>query len=129
AIERLAAEVRLEADGDAIKADGRLTAGIVQSCAVSGEDLPVVIDEPLTLRFVPERAIADEEIELAEDDLDEIPFAGHVFDLGEAVAQSLARAIDPYAVGPEAEKARKQAGLLDESAAGPFAALAALKKD
>jgi uncharacterized metal-binding protein YceD (DUF177 family) len=129
AIARLEAELRLEADGAAIDAVGRLSADIVQSCAVSGEDLPVTIDEPLTLRFVPERAIADEEIELAEDELDEIPFAGHLFDLGEAVAQSLALAVDPYAVGPEAERARKEAGLLDESAGGPFAALAALKRD
>jgi uncharacterized metal-binding protein YceD (DUF177 family) len=126
---RLEAEIRLDADGEAIDVRGHLAADIVQSCAVSGEDLPVAIDEPLTLRFVPERPITVEEIELAEDELDEIPFAGHVFDLGEAVAQSLALAIDPYAVGPEAERARKEAGLLDESASGPFAALAALKKD
>ena len=64
-----------------------------------------------------------------EGDLDEIPFEGHVFDLGEAVAQSLALAIDPYAVGPNAEQARKDAGIGDEAASGPFAALAALKKD
>jgi uncharacterized metal-binding protein YceD (DUF177 family) len=128
-IGRLEAEVRLDADGEAIDASGRLSADVVQSCAVSGEDLPVAIDEPLALRFVPERAIADEEIELAEDELDDISFAGHLFDLGEAVAQSLALAIDPYAVGPEAERARKESGLLDESAGGPFAALAALKKD
>ena len=51
-----------------------------------------------------------------------------MFDLGEAVAQDLALAIDPYAVGPGAERARKEAGLLDEAAAGPFAALEALKK-
>ncbi len=51
-----------------------------------------------------------------------------MFDLGEAVAQSLALAIDPYAVGPSAEQARKDAGLGDEAASGPFAALAGLKK-
>jgi hypothetical protein len=44
------------------------------------------------------------------------------------VAQSLALAIDPYAVGPNAEQARKDGGLLDPGAAGPFAALAALKR-
>jgi len=127
-IDRLEAELQLDVDGEAVNATGRLRAAIVQSCAISGEDLPVAIDEPLTLRFVPEKPVAVEEIELGEGELDEIPYAGHAFDLGEAVAQSLALAIDPYAVGPNAERVRKQAGLLDEAAAGPFAALAALKK-
>ena len=128
AIHRLEAEVELAADGDAVDARGRLLADIVQSCAVSGEDLPVTIDEPLAMRFVPEQAVEEEEVELEESELDEIPFAGDVFDLGEAVAQSLSLAIDPYACGPNAEQARKEAGLSDEASSGPFAALAALKK-
>ena len=127
-IERLEAEVRLDVDGEAVNAAGRLRAAIVQGCAISGEDLPVTIDEPLALRFVPETPATDDEVELDESALDDIPFTGHAFDLGEAVAQSLALAIDPYAVGPEAEQVRQKAGLLDEAAAGPFAALAALKK-
>jgi uncharacterized metal-binding protein YceD (DUF177 family) len=127
-IDRLEAQVALEIDGQAVNAKGRLRAAVVQSCAVSGDDLPVTIDEPIVLRFVPETEVTDTEIELEESDLDEIPYSGTAFDLGEAVAQSLALAIDPYAVGPNAEQARKQAGLLDEGGAGPFAALAALKK-
>jgi uncharacterized metal-binding protein YceD (DUF177 family) len=127
-IDRLEAEARLDVDGEAVTATGRLRAAIVQSCAISGEDLPVTIDEPLALRFVPAKPIAEEEVELGEGELDEIPYEGHSFDLGEAVAQSLALAIDPYAVGPNAERVRKEAGLLDEAASGPFAALAALKK-
>lgn len=128
-IDRLEADVRLDADGEVVNAKGRLRAAIVQSCAISGDDLPVAIDEPLTLRFVPAKPVAEAEIELDERELDEIPFEGHSFDLGEAVAQSLALAIDPYAVGPNAERVRKEAGLLDEAASGPFAALAALKKE
>ena len=126
-IQQLQARVRLERAGEAVAARGRLSASIVQSCAVSGEDLPVRIDEPLELRFVPARELEGEEIELDADDLDEIPYEGDTFDLGEAVAQSLALAIDPYAVGPEAEQVRKEV-LGDEAASGPFAALAALKK-
>ena len=127
-IDRLEADVALDVDGETINAKGRLRAAIVQSCAVSGEDLAVKIDEPLVLRFVPEPDVMEGEIELKESELDEIPYAGTSFDLGEAVAQSLALAIDPYAVGPNAERVRKEKGLLDEAAAGPFAALAALKK-
>ncbi len=130
-IARLEARIELESDGEAVNAHGTLEADIVQSCAVSGEDLPAQIREDIALRFVPESeeepAEPDEEIELEEDELDEIPYSGRHFDLGEAVAQSLALAIDPYATGPEAEKARQEAGLLDEESAGPFAALAALK--
>lgn len=128
AVHQLQATVRLERAGEAVAAHGRLSASIVQSCAVSGEDLPVRIEEPLALRFVPAKPVEVEEIELDTDELDEIPFEGDAFDLGEAVAQSLALAIDSYATGPEAERVRKEAGLLDEAASGPFAALAALKK-
>ena len=127
AVKQLQATVAFERVGEALAARGRLSAAIVQSCAVSGEDLPVRIDEPLALRFVPAAQPEDEEIELDAGDLDEIPFEGHMIDLGEAVAQSLALAIDPYATGPLAERARKEAGLGDEAASGPFAALAALK--
>ena len=133
AIGRLEAQVELERDGEAVDATGELEAEIVQSCAVTGEDLPVDIAESMTLRFVPEarRAVAEgEEIELEEDELDEITFGGNVFDLGEAVAQSLALAIDPYATGPEADRVREEVGLDDEKPQGPLAeALSALKKD
>ena len=129
AIPRLEAEVSLAADGEAVGAEGTLWADIVQSCAVTGDDLPVTIEEPLTLRFVPEGPATEEELELQEEQLDEIPYSGTAFDLGEAVAQSLALAIDPFATGPEADRVRKEKGLLDEAASGPFAALAALKKD
>ena len=89
----------------------------------------VAVREDVALLFVPERNIAaDEEVELGADDLDEIPYAGSIIDLGEAVAQSLALAIDPFATGPEADEARRRAGMLDAQASGPFAALAGLKK-
>jgi len=127
-IDRLEADVALDVDGEAVNAKGRLRAAVVQSCAISGDDLAATIDEPITLRFVPDKEVTESEIELEERELDEIPFTGTAFDLGEAVAQSLALAIDPYAVGPGAERVRQDAGLLDPAAAGPFAALAALKK-
>lgn len=130
AIEAARAQVKLTADGPVVRADGRLTAAIIQACAISGEDFPVRIDEPLHLRFVPETQITaepDEEIELSADDCDEIPYTGLTFDLGEAVAQSLALAIDPFAEGPLADKARAEHNLAGDDASGPFAALAALR--
>ncbi len=127
-IDRLEAEVTLERDGQALNAKGKLSADIVQSCAVSAEDLPVAVRETLAFRFVPdtEPQAPEEDMELEADELDEIPFGGTSVDLGEAIAQSLALAIDPFATGPEADAARR---LLDEGKVSPFAALAALKKN
>ncbi len=126
---RLEARVVLSHEGIAVLARGRLNADIVQSCAISGEDLPVTIDEPVLLRFTAEQpAGGQEEIEITADDCDEIAYSGTRFDLGEALAQSLALAIDPFATGPEADAARQREGLLGEGEAGPFAALAKLRK-
>ena len=130
-ISSLTADVTLVPEGAIVRAHGRLKAQIMQACAVSGEDFPVGIDEPVSLRFVPMNTTytPDEEIELDADDCDEMEYEGTSFDLGEAIAQSLALAIDPFAEGPNAEAARKAAGLSEEGASGPFAALAALRKD
>jgi uncharacterized metal-binding protein YceD (DUF177 family) len=134
AINRLAAQVALAEDGAAITADGTLTAELVQACAVSGEDFSVVVQTPIALRFVAATGVPvqpDAEIELADEQLDEIEFDGDMFDLGEAVAQTLALAIDPYAEGPNADAVRKHAGIVsDDAPRGALAdALAALKKD
>lgn len=134
AVSSLRAEVALDQRPRAIRARGRLRAAILQPCAISGEDFPVTIDEPVDLRFVEENQRAptlDEEIELEADDCDEIAFSGEMFDLGEAVAQTLGLAIDPYAEGPEADAARKAAGIVAEGEQlGPLAdLLAGLKKD
>ncbi|MEL7728066.1 DUF177 domain-containing protein [Citromicrobium bathyomarinum] len=138
AISRLVAGVTLDRQGERVAVQGTLTADILQPCAVSGEEFPVHIEEQIALRFVPEGSIhpslqeGDEiEIELDEGDLDEIEYAGDTFDLGEAIAQTLALGIDPYAEGPNADAVREQAGIkTDDAPSGPLAeALAGLKKD
>lgn len=129
AVKALSATVQLDAKGTTISAKGHLRAQIVQSCAISGDDLPARIDEAFDLRFVPAPATQAEELELEAGDLDEIEYEGMQFDLGEALAQTMALGIDPYAEGPRAEAVRRAAGLLDEQASGPFAALKGLLKD
>ena len=137
-IDSLNAEITLEQKAGAIRASGVLNAAVQQVCAVSNENFPVTISESFELRFVPEAARPaprdeDEaiEIELEREDLDEIEYSGDTFDLGEAVAQTLGLAIDPYAEGPNADAARAAAGIGgDDEPRGPLAeALAALKKD
>ena len=129
AVKSLHAAIRLDGVGARISAKGRLTAEVVQSCAVSGDDLPARIDEPVDLRFVPAAATPAEEVELTAEELDEIEYSGGQFDLGEALAQTMALGIDPFATGPRANAARRSAGMLDEAASGPFAALKGLLKD
>ena len=129
AVRSLTATVTLKADGAIVSASGQLKADVVQSCAISGDDLPARIAEPVNLRFVPAQSHGSEEVELEAGDLDEIEYTGLQFDLGEALAQTMALGIDPYAEGPGANAARRKAGLLDESASGAFAALKSLLKD
>ncbi len=129
AINTMRSELRLTVDGAKVEAKGHLSAKIVQMCAISGEDFPVTISEPVALRFVPPAKDyqPDEEIEISADDCDEIEYEGTAFDLGEAVAQTLALAIDPFAEGPNADKARAEHKLGGDVATGAFAALSALK--
>lgn len=134
AIDRLEATVSLVAEGERVKVTGELASDVVQSCAVTGDDLPVTIREPLAFTFVPAAvpSAAGEEVELAAEELDEIPYAGPLVDVGEAVAESLALAIDPYAEGPGADEYRRKYNLADEGPKGALAeGLAALlgKKD
>ena len=128
AVNGLTASVTLSRDGEKVSASGTLKADIVQSCAISGDDLPARIDEHLAFHFVPATNDhePDEEVELEEADLDEIPYEGDRFDLGEAVAQSLALAIDPFAAGPAADRVRKEVGLDAPAKENPFAKLKGL---
>lgn len=123
-IGRLEATVLLTEERGAVRAKGQLEAEIVQTCAITGDDLPATIREQVDLRFVPAANhghAPGAEVELTADQLDEIEYEGAQFDLGEAIAESLALAIDPYAAGPDAEKVRQAYGLADEGPKGPLA--------
>ena len=122
-VKHLSARITLTRDGPTVRAAGRINADIVQSCAISAEDLPVRIHEPVALHFVPANSTPATDVELDAEQLDQIEMDGHQFDLGEALAQGLALAIDPYAEGPSAEAARREAGLLEPGDEGPFAML------
>lgn len=129
-IDSLEAEALLSRAGErAVEASGTLKARFVQACAVSAEDLPVSVEEPLFFRFVPEATghEPDEELEIDAEDCDEIEYSGTHFDLGEAVAQTLALSIDPFLTGPEADEARRAAGIGTPEDQGPFAALKGMK--
>jgi uncharacterized metal-binding protein YceD (DUF177 family) len=126
----LKAHVTLDRDGSRIRANGRIRASLEQSCIATGDPVAEHIDEPFELIFVPEpaQAAADQEIELGEADCDMVFYEGGAIDLGTAIADTLALAMNPYPRSAGADAALKEAGVLSESEAGPFAALAKLKK-
>jgi uncharacterized metal-binding protein YceD (DUF177 family) len=128
-LDRFEAHVTLRREGRTVDCAGRIKAQLQQSCIASGEPVPAAIDEAFAIRFVPPPVVdgAEPEIELGAADLDTVIHDGQAIDLGEAVADSLALALDPYPRGPKADEALKAAGVLSEAEAGPFAALAKLK--
>jgi uncharacterized metal-binding protein YceD (DUF177 family) len=76
----------------------------------------------------PEHASPDEEIELGAQDCDVVFYDGSAIDLGGAVADTLALSLDPYPRSASADAALKEAGVMTEEQASPFAALAQLKR-
>ena len=106
--------VRLTAD--CILAEGHLRARVVQTCVVSLDDFASDIDEPFRIRFVPAGQESDDPDPESDD---EIGYAGGALDLGEAAAEQLALALDPYPRAPGAVLPETETEVQDH----PFAAL------
>lgn len=121
AVESLRARLRLmpEEDG-AIMVHGRLEAAVVQDCVVTLEPVAQRVAEDIVFRLLPSGREPTE----GPDEPDEIETQQGVADLGEAVAEQLALALDPY---PRAPDAVLPPEATDDSA-GAFAALAALRR-
>jgi uncharacterized metal-binding protein YceD (DUF177 family) len=127
-LDQLEAGLTLRCEGERVRAEGRLQASVAQACVATGEPVAATVDEKVALLFMPEPSgTPDEEVELSSEDLDVIFHDGREIDLAAAVADELSLALDPYPRSAGAEDALKEAGVLSEEQAGPFAALAALK--
>ena len=139
-LDRFEATVTLKREpGDAVRFDGEIEAELVQACVVTTEPVPAKITDRFTLiyRSDIDEATADQmALDNPEDEIIE-PLIGDSIDIGEAVAQQLSVAMDPYprAVGAQSSTAAVKAtgGEDDEAGApmarrNPFDALAALKK-
>jgi uncharacterized metal-binding protein YceD (DUF177 family) len=127
-LDALSAAVSVRFADDSVVVSGTLTASLTQSCVTSGASIPAKLSEDFAVRFIPDPAHApNAEIELEADDCDIIFHDGNIVDAGEAVAQTLGLAINPFPRQKNAAAALKKAGLLDGEATGPFAALAALR--
>lgn len=128
-LSRLEAHAALGKDGETIRAQGRVKASLEQACVATGQPVAAMIDEPFDLKFVaaPKGGDADDEFELADDELDTIFHDGAAIDLGGAIADTLSLALDPYPRSANADTALRNAGVMTEEEASPFAVLAALK--
>ena len=129
-LDRLEAHVTLAKTGEIVRAQGRMVAALDQSCVVTGDPIASHVDEPVEILFVPEPSLAapDEEVELRRGDLDVVFHDGAAIDLGGAIADTLALSLDPYPRSAAAEAALKEAGVMTEEQASPFAVLAKLRK-
>lgn len=101
AVGRLVCRFKLSQEGKTrVRAEGHLRAVVVQTCVVSLENFQSVVEEDFRLRFVPAAEIR-EDPDL--DDDDEVPIENGLLDLGEAAAEQLGLALDPYPRMPGAE--------------------------
>ena len=118
AIDRLTCRFTLHPlPGGGLTAQGQLAAQVRQECVVSTEPFAAAVTEDFSLRFVPPQALsADIEV----DGPDDIPITGANVDLGEAAAEQLALALDPYPRHPDLPEPPEAAA---DEPGSPFAAL------
>lgn len=133
-LDALTAELSVHRSAGAIRVSGRFQARGTQPCIISAEPVAFALDDAVEVNFRDGATIADDEIELTDAELDELPLDGDSLDLGELVAQSLALALDPWPRAPEAQRAAAARHLIseaeaealvaaDKAAANPFSVL------
>lgn len=120
-LDRLTADLTIVRDAGGIRVTGSFAAAGEQACVVSAEPVAFVLAEPVDLRFSDDVPAGDE-IELGDSDLDVVPLDGDHIDLGEAIAQSLGLALDPYPRAPAEIRAAAERLLTSEAEAEAIAA-------
>jgi len=100
-IDALSATLRLQPEpgGGSVRARGRLSARVEQSCVITLEPVTQSVAAPIDLRILEDGAVPGDD---DPDSPDEIESEGGQVDLGEAMAEQLSLALDPY---PRAEGA------------------------
>jgi uncharacterized metal-binding protein YceD (DUF177 family) len=119
--------VTARAGGRLIEVEGELHARVTQQCVVTLEPVENDIEERFLLRYTTDPGFAQSDeivVDVEEEDTPE-PVEGEALDLGEALVQQLALALDPYPRKPGAELEWREGG---EEETNPFAVLKQLKK-
>ncbi len=128
ALGRLAAVVRLEQiPGGLFRLTAELDADVTQACVVSLAPVQSRVEEGFTVLYGGGEEAHEVNLDGAAETIE--PIENGVIDIGEAVAQQLSLALDPFPHAPGAEAAITAS--VPAAAAkplSPFQALAALKK-
>jgi uncharacterized metal-binding protein YceD (DUF177 family) len=126
ALDRLEARVGLQRlAGGLVRLGAELYADVVQECVVTLEPVASRIEDSFTLLYGASAEAAGEITLNGEAELVE-PLAGSSIDIGEAVAQQLSLALDPFPRAPGVEAPAPPAA--DGKPESPFAALAQWKR-
>lgn len=127
AVNRFAADLLLKREGGGgVSIEGRILAEVVQDCVVTLEPVIQQIDEAVFLRVLGPGEVASDDPEAPDD----IEAPGGVADLGEAMSEQLALALDPYPRAPGAtlpDDLTAEPEPPPEASVSPFANLAALR--
>jgi hypothetical protein len=129
-VARLTATFDLQRRGRKVRVEGSVHAEVTQTCVVSLEPFPVVLDEPVSVRFAPpktERLGAKGEGETLALDLEDAPdpIVDGKIDLGALTVEFMALGLDPY---PRKPGAKFTPPVTDEPPDSPFDALARIAK-
>jgi len=128
-IPRLEAAVDVARHGSGLRAAGRVSATVGQTCVVTLEPMENLVDEPIDVIFAPDPTgdLADQNAAFEAHEPPEVLSDGTA-DLGAIMTEFLLLGIDPYPRKPGVEFAPQPAHPGEEStSAGPFASLAKLK--
>lgn len=122
AVLELTCAFRLERDSaGSLFAHGHLQARVVQICVVSLDEFTDAVEDRFVVRCVEQ---GQESEDADPEALDEVVYADGVLDLGDAAAEQLALALDPYPRAPGAE----MPNIAEQPAEHPFAALTARRQ-
>lgn len=131
ALDALTADAVLTAVAGGVEARGTIHGVLSQPCVVTSDPVPATIDEPFALRFIADvpPGVGDDEdgLELSDADCDVLPLEGGAIDLGEAAAQTLGLALDPFPRSPDSLKGEERVWKSGEDG-GAFAGLKGLLK-
>ena len=127
AIDRLVATVRLRRvqGGRFVRLAAELEAAVVQTCVVSLDPVPVELRSAFEILYDPGAGSDGREVVVDTGEVDVEPLEGDVIDIGEAVAEELSLALEPY---PRAPGVEIEAPTEVDGGHRPFERLARLKR-
>ena len=122
--------LRLTGGGTLVRLSGHIKAALTQICVVTLEPIPTAVEEDFSRVFSVDAGdeMAEVVIEMDEDDVPDPIEDGHI-DIGEAAAEHLALAMDPFPRSAGAAfDSPEEPSEEPEVKPSPFAGLAALQK-